>query len=96
MLKLKEIRDGLATLQEQDELIANTFKARIGDHAGLHGDGWKITWKKNKDSQVIDWKAAFDTLAEGVDPSQVGHIIDLNTKTKPGARVFRPFFPKGD
>jgi hypothetical protein len=68
----------------------NEIKAIIGDCAGLRGDWGKLTWTKNKDSRKIDW----EKLAMSLSPSP--DQINQFTAIRPGARVFRAYFPKED
>jgi putative phage-type endonuclease len=72
--------------------LRNRLKAVIGDADGLEGETWKITWRKNKDGQKVDWEGAFRSL--GLEEETVKNIIERFTKPTVGARVFR-FAEKG-
>jgi putative phage-type endonuclease len=85
----RTIRNRLADLESEKAHLENRLKSVIGDHTGLQGDGWKITWKANKDSQVTDWQS----LALSLAPSP--ELIAQFTTTKPGPRMFRPYWKKG-
>lgn len=76
---LKQTEDYAAQLENQ-------LKEFIGDFAGVKGDFGKITWKKNKDGQTLDYKAMAAAYPE---------IAAQFMKPKPGVRVFRPYF-KGE
>jgi predicted phage-related endonuclease len=71
------------TWEAKADTAKQIIKALIGDAAGLEGNGWRATWKRNRDSTSIDWKA----VAEAAGASHA--LIAAHTTTKPGARVFR-------
>jgi putative phage-type endonuclease len=83
--------------------IENWLKNRIGHYIGIRGTWGKLTWKKNKDSTVVDYKAAYDELSqfvwsnwgEELPQNEPSEILKRHTIIKPGARVFRPYF-KGE
>lgn len=62
----------------------NKLIALIGNADGVKGDGWKITWKKSKDSEKTDWKA----IALALNASQ--ELINTHTTIKEGSRRFLP------
>jgi putative phage-type endonuclease len=54
----------LAALIKIEELVShelerakNRLKFEIGPAEGIEGHNWKIRWKKNKDSEKVDWQA---------------------------------------
>lgn len=81
-------RESLKTLEGVIAGYENRLKSIIGDCAGMKGEWGKIYWKKNKDSQKVDWEA----LAKTFNPDS--ELVDHFTIIKPGARVFRPYFAK--
>lgn len=61
--RLREARYQIETA-EVDKLEAeNNLKNIIADRAGLEGDDWRVTWKKAKDSNIVDWRAVAVQLA---------------------------------
>jgi hypothetical protein len=73
---------------EAEKLKAeNLLKSYMGDASAIPGIA---TWKNNKDSETTDWRAVVSELATLIDGAKVACIIEANTSTKPGARVFRP------
>jgi putative phage-type endonuclease len=76
-----------------DEL-QNRLKLVIGDHEGIVGDFGKITWRKAKDREEVDWQGAFCGLLETAMPllevqvSEANAIVSASTETKPGVRRF--------
>jgi hypothetical protein len=74
------------------EAAQQRIKAYMGDAAAIPGI---CTWKNNKDSDVIDWHAAFESFwfesapQHGLGDSDKLEIVATFTSTKPGPRVFR-------
>lgn len=81
---LKEMKISAKAQEAQIELMAARIKNFMGSNAILLGPDGKplATWKNNKDSTVIDFKAAYQDLAPAAD-----HIGDFTT-TKAGSRPF--------
>jgi hypothetical protein len=52
-------------------------------------------WKKNRDSEVTDWKAVAEDMQFFL-PSdkKLEDFVETRTTIKPGSRVFRPFWKK--
>ena len=73
------------------------LKLRIGENAGLtFPNGSKVTWTKNKDSEVVDYKKLAEDMAEKFAAALSVDAADLldgyrikHTTTRPGARVLR-------
>jgi putative phage-type endonuclease len=61
----------------------NKLKAIIGEAEGIQGICGRILWKKNKDSQKVDWEAVAREL------NSPPALIEQHTTVKPGPRVFR-------
>lgn len=92
------LRDLIMMVKEDEQMVEakrQQIKLLIGDAAGLVGDWGKITWKKNKDSQKVDWKAAALEMANDLALSSgkpARDILDMLEKkygiTTEGARPF--------
>jgi predicted phage-related endonuclease len=69
----------------EERLVAaeNDVKAIIQDCDGLEAPMAKVSWKFNKESEKVDWKAVAMKL--GATPE----LIKQHTEVRPGARVFR-------
>jgi hypothetical protein len=62
--------------------IKNLMQEYIGTASGIKGMGWKATWKKAKDSKVVNWEAiarAFPIPAA---------LMEENTTIRQGSRRF--------
>ena len=79
---LKAARAEIVLWESRAAECENTLKAIIGNHAGIQGSWGKLLWKKNKDSEVVDWK----TMA-AANPE----IASQYKIIRPGARVFRAY-----
>lgn len=101
-LELYDINLQLKPLEERQEILENTIKLALGEREGFEGtlaDGkvWKVTWKKVKDRQVVNYEGAVaDFMNQGTAKlcRFMQEIIDLNTKDKPGVRRMLSSWPK--
>lgn len=72
----------IKSLETEQKRIKALLQQRIGDKAGLIGEGFSVTWKQTKDVTKTDWKA----LALSFNPT-----VDQFTKfvtTESGSRRF--------
>lgn len=77
-------------MAEQLETDAkNKLIARIGSADGLHGDGWRISYRTAKGSTKTDWEAV---AREAGAPE---HLIQRHTRIGSGGRRFLPTFQDG-
>lgn len=83
-------RNNLKHLESEVNALENNLKSIIGDCAGMQGAWGKITWRKSKDSEVVDWKGLANYLiyiyAPGIE------MIHRYTTIKPGSRRWLPKF----
>lgn len=82
-LALVEKKEELKKLEEEVRLLENKLKEKMGDHEGLKGDGWLITWKKTRDRQTVK----YDELVKELQVPD--ELIKKYTVTTEGYRVFR-------
>jgi len=76
-------RGELGALEEEVRLLENKLKEKMGDHGGLRGSGWLVTWKKTKDKQIVK----YDELVKELQvPNE---LIKKYTVATEGYRVFR-------
>lgn len=87
---LSQARLQRMSLEEDEELHSNFIKKEMGEASVLVGPDYKISWKKAKDSEKTDWKAAFATLAGELPlaPEIVAGIIAKHTTPTVGSRRF--------
>ncbi|MGE0347633.1 MAG: YqaJ viral recombinase family protein, partial [Gemmatimonadales bacterium] len=86
---LASAKEVLATDQEQVDELEAKLKAVIGEKAGAVGPWGKISWKQNRASEVVDWKA----VARDAGATEVQ--IAAHTSVRSGARPFRVTFTGG-
>lgn len=68
-------------------------KAAIGEHAGILGRDYKVTWKRSKDGEAINWKALAQGLLQALPPAQQKQLVSIQTNDVPGSRRFLQTFP---
>ena len=85
---LRAKKQALKHYETSVEHLYTQIKCRMGDAATLLFQGQKIaTWKSNKDSRTMDWKAAFSDLCIAANVGELcGQMIERHTTTRPGAR----------
>jgi predicted phage-related endonuclease len=81
-LELRQKEAQLERLEEQCAKMKNALKAHLGDAEGLQGNGFKLTWRKTKDSTRIDWEG----VAKALNPPE--QIVKAHTSVSPGVRRF--------
>ena len=106
--ELCSVRSEKRMLKRIEDQLVQEVKEFIGNHAGaefesLHREGEydRITWKKTRDSQPVDWEAAFGELRNYIELREsasgddnvalnkyLGELIARHTKTKSGSRRF--------
>jgi len=83
-------KEQLANIEEEVRLLENKLKERIGDHEGIKGDGWVVTWKKTKDRTSIDYNKLITDLGISQD------VIKKYAVTSEGYRIFKVKLKGGD
>lgn len=82
-------------------LLENRLKSRVGDNTGLIGEFGKITWKRTRDGQAVDWQGiandalqvaglVVQTLPLGDQRAELEKrlqgLVASHTKVRPGYR----------
>lgn len=89
---------------DNKDKIENQLKSIIQDRDGLSSRFGKVTWKKTKDAQHLEFERAFRELVNAVDcvhPNTgtvqlAENILKQTMTTKPGVRRFLYTPPKGE
>lgn len=75
--------------------IENRLKYLIGEHEGITGSFGKITWKKTKDTESVDWELAYKDFLGLVAPAipiemleKAATIQGIHTMPRQGVRRF--------
>jgi putative phage-type endonuclease len=71
--------------EKAETALANQVKGIIGEHAGLIGPGWSITWKKSKPQISIDWAAVAERYLDQPDFQE--HVLAASSQSE-GSRRF--------
>lgn len=83
--------DFVRNLQNQMEAnrakLETKIKLLIEDHEGIAGEFGRVTWKKTKDINRVDWKAAFAELSAET-PVRCAQILQKHLQVAPGTRRF--------
>jgi hypothetical protein len=62
METLGRVREAEHVLESMRTELENRLKSIIGDHEGMYSPYGKVTWKKTKDSKLVDWEGAYHAL----------------------------------
>lgn len=96
---LRVARHNIVAAKQHGDELENRLKERIGEHAGLMGQGWRATWKTPQDKpktgldivnarKEIDWEAVFHALEVPTDHARA--VIE--TYSQPIVRQRRFYF----
>ena len=95
---LREVRGSIKEMEKSEETLVQVIKHSIAVDEGLTfpGDGdkaEKITWKRTKDVERVDWAAAFQELRNqlellGAGKADLDATVKRHTTTKDGSRRF--------
>jgi putative phage-type endonuclease len=92
-LELKDLRVRLKEGGLREDEIKNLIRDFIGDDTGLQmpGDGGKITWKRPKASEIINWRMVAVGLSRGRHKLHA-RLVELHKSEKANPRRFLPQF----
>lgn len=93
---LIEARVTRKTIEAREEALEAAIKARMGDAAVMTGDGFRITWKRTKDAEQVDWKSIADGLLRQLPETERTALVGLHTTVRQGFRPFRVVADKED
>lgn len=91
---LADVTRQKARLEESEKRLKQRLMDAMGPLSVLEGPGWRVTWKKAKDSERVKWELvaqAYRRLVEEVAAdraSDLDAIQSLYTETKAGNRPF--------
>lgn len=88
VLALVETRKRKEEVEAKEDALLTAIQTRMGPAAMLRGPGWRVTWKRSKDSEVINYKPlALDALGL-LDATTIDELTARHTETRPGTRRF--------
>lgn len=95
--KLEEARKTVDVWSEAKTRYENLFKEQIGESSGVHGNGFKVSWKRTRGSRETDWESvsvammgALDGALGSRDAAErvLSTCVEAATREKPGFRRF--------
>lgn len=81
-------------LEDTEGVLETAIKARMGEAAVLRGSGWRVTWKRTKDSETTDWKAVATGLLTTLPETDRAAVVGLHSTVRPGFRPMRVVLDK--
>ena len=88
-------RDREKQARGEKDRAAAELKNILREHQGCVGSFGSVTWKHNRDTRAVDWKAIAERLREHVTPEEWQTIESQHTRTKPGNRPLLVKIKKG-
>jgi putative phage-type endonuclease len=89
VLALVSLRAQRKDIEQREEVIETAIKSRMGEVATLIGQGFRVTWKRTKDSETVDWKSVADGLLRQLPEPERTALVGIATTVRPGFRPFR-------
>ena len=84
------VRDLIKPLEKRKDELENQLRRAVADKEGIEWSNGKFTWKRSKDSMVVDWQAlACELLTHHGSDEEVKRLLAKYTSTKPGHRTIR-------
>lgn len=88
MRRLRVARAALKDAETAKAEVENLLKEAIGDAAGLVGPDGSVTWKKNRDSESVDWEQVAVTYGNIVEElERVGRDLSNHLEQLTGTRL---------
>jgi putative phage-type endonuclease len=90
--RLRDAKANAKAAADVEATLENAIRALLAEAPGVIGDGYKVTWLRNRDSTRTDWHAVAEGLREVVGPGAFDRTVAAHTTTSEGARVLRAVF----
>lgn len=87
--ELLATRTSRKSLEATEEALEVAIKGRMGTAAVLIGHGFRVTWKRTKDSETVDWKSVATGLLTTLPETERVALVGLATTVRPGFRPLR-------
>lgn len=92
MHRLYAAKQAAEDAKNADTTIRNAIRVLLGEATSAQGDGWRLTFRRNRDSVKTDWEAVAREMEPLVDPAEWTAAVERKTTTETGARQLRPTF----
>ena len=93
---LADLRARRKAMEASETALEDTIKSRMGEFAAVRGQGWHATWKRTKDSEVVDFKSLSTSLLSLVPETDRDVVVGLHSSVRQGFRPFRLVIEKED
>lgn len=93
---LATVRTKRRALEADEERIETAIKGQMGECASLVGQGFRVTWKRTRDSEQVDWKSVADGLLRQLPEPERAALVGTHTSVRPGFRPFRVVWEEGE
>jgi putative phage-type endonuclease len=94
VMALVALRGQRKALEGDEERLEAAIKSRMGEIASLVGPGYRVSWKRTKDSAQTDWKAVAGSLLTTLSETDRDTAVAPHTTVRPGFRPFRVVLDK--
>jgi putative phage-type endonuclease len=81
-------RRDLGLLRDLEDKLVTAIQMRMGPASVLLGDSWRVTWRRSKDSEVIDYKSLANDALGLLQPETIDALMTRHTSTREGTRRF--------
>lgn len=86
--QLLATRRDLELLRDFEDKLVTAIEMRMGEAAALVGPGWRVTWRRAKDANVVDYKSLANDALGLLQPETIEALMTRHTATRPGVRRF--------
>jgi putative phage-type endonuclease len=94
--ELRKIQKDLDLLDRHRHYTLNRLRETIALADGIAGDGFRITWRRAKDIERVDWKAVAEDAMARLPYDEGDHLVSKYTTTQLGQRILRPYFKEAE
>jgi putative phage-type endonuclease len=86
---LLDVRGRRKALEADEERLEILIKESMGEASVLVGPGFRVTWKRTKDREEVDWRSVADGLLRQLPETERTALVGIATTVRPGFRPFR-------
>jgi putative phage-type endonuclease len=86
---LLAVRASIARMEEDEQRLKAAIEARMGEAAIMVGPGFRVSWKRTKDSEQTDWRSIATGLLTTLPETERATLVGLHTTVRPGFRPLR-------
>lgn len=87
--QLLDIKARRKALEEDQDRLETAIKARIGECSALSGPGFRVTWRRSKDTESVDWRKVAEAALGRMPEPERAALVGLYTTEQQGRRYLR-------